>query len=391
MGTELRAAWLFALIMPATGCGNREPLELPCPAHGCVQRAISDRFAAFRLLDLDLLFVVDDTPSIKSSLPTLASAFQTMARQLEAWRPGGLPPIHVAFVPASVAADAARTCVPSPGRARDCDVTGPNQFLATLSCGADPNFSRPFTDTFSCMADLGSDACGALEPLEAMRLALGVNASKQGLAGFLRPDTPLMVVLISGQDDSSVRAGASVPVPEFVAFLKSLKADPGKILVAAVGPPTDCPDAGAAPPRAPRLKAFVDAFGSTGVFGPLCGTPSQVVFSRLFEEISRHIGDLCVAGVRDMDPTEPGVQADCVVKDQSGQADQPLPAPMSLPSCDGAGPPCWRLAPADSSCPIGHLVLSIDRGGNWCAQNAFDMGVTCLGCAESDDPACAGH
>jgi len=57
----------------------------------------------------------------------------------------------------------------------------------------------PLADTFSCIAQLGTQGCGFETPLESMRLALNGTTN----AGFLRQDAFLAVIFITDEDDCS--------------------------------------------------------------------------------------------------------------------------------------------------------------------------------------------
>lgn len=54
---------------------------------------------------------------------------------------------------------------------------------------------------FSCMAQLGINGCGFEQPLESMRLALDPNTAAN--SGFIRPDAFLAIIIISDEDDCS--------------------------------------------------------------------------------------------------------------------------------------------------------------------------------------------
>jgi len=89
---------------------------------------------------LDLLVVVDDTPAIAAVAPGNPAKFARYPDVIARFRPGGPPPIHVAFISGTAPSAG---CTPPPNRAASCGVAAPDQFLATGFCGFDPDFTGP--------------------------------------------------------------------------------------------------------------------------------------------------------------------------------------------------------------------------------------------------------
>ena len=240
-----------------------------------------------------------------------------------------------------------------------------------------PNFVGTFDEVVSCLGDLGSGSCGTFQPLEVVRRALDPS---DALAGFSRPSADLVVIVIGATDDASTHDGGPALVTDFVAFLKGLKGGRGPELVFVVGPPAGCAG-GAAPASAPRLHELADAFGWRGVYSALCAEHPLASLSLGSESVD----PACLAPVVDTDLETPGLQADCVVEDETWDATGPHR--MTLPACEHAAAPCWRLTSSPQTCPTGEL-LEVDRGPGYCGQDGFDIQVTCLGCAKPGDPGC---
>jgi hypothetical protein len=297
--------------------------------------------------DLDLLLVIDDTDAIAPWADNLRAGYPAMAHLLETL-PQGAPDMHVGFVRAS-------RCAPQT-RARDCGVAPPEAFLRNERCGAISNFAASFADSFTCMADLGTQACASAQPLQAMRDVLA-RPPPAGWEGFLRPDATLQIVIIAGRDDAS---GAS-PL-ELAAFVKALKPDPVGILVSVIGP------AGA-----PRLTELAQQFGANGLLTELSGSPAAAL-SPLTQNISVIIEPGCIAGILDVDPAASGLQADCTFLDTVVAGDGTLTT-TSLPACDTALPPCWRMTEwGNGTC----AVPDVDRGADWCPSITTRTRVECL-------------
>src|SRR5262249_23615886 len=138
----------------------------------------------------------------------------------------------------------------------------------------------------------------------------------------------------------------------------------------------------------------VQSFAPNGAYLPLCNDRS---LSAWFTELLRPHGDYgapCLAGVRDTDPTTPGLQPDCVVEDhQYMDVDGGVgytKVDTVVPACDKSAPPCWRLESNKAKCPRGEVELVFDRGPDWCPADDLNSSITCLSCLHADDPACNG-
>jgi hypothetical protein len=310
------------------------------------QRTITKTFQQTLDRDLDMLFVIDDTDAIGRWVDNLRTGYPAMAHLLQTL-PDGAPDVHVGFVRASRCA--------TQTRARDCGVRAPYPFLLNELCGATSNFAGSFADTFTCMADFGTQACATAQPFQAVR---DVFAQPPPAAwdGFLRPDATLQIVIIAGRDDAS-----DMNPLQLAALVKALKADPARILVAVIGP------AGA-----PRLIELVQQFGGNGLITELAGDPT-VVLHPLTRSICRFGGPACFAGVLDVDPLTPGVQGDCTFVDTVTR--DGTQTTRVLPACDTATPPCWRLIEWDNG---GCVVPDIDRGADWCPAARTTTRVECL-------------
>jgi hypothetical protein len=346
----------------AGGCG-----ELPCGSERVRSWTTQTTFQG----ELDVLFVLDDTPAIAPHLETLRASLPLFARTFERI-PRGTPSLHVRFVPAALP-DAG--CDAPGSRAAACGLDG--ESLQTDLCGARPNVSGSLADAFACLGELGATACGPARPLEAMRRALADGAA------FLRDDAYLVVMIVAGADDASTTGGAPAPIEGYVDSLRALKPDPtNQILVSIIGPDGDGDGCASGDPgaAAPRLSAFVRAFGRTGLFQTLCSADWSAALAPVVEETTTSTEPTCLAGLQDLDPAEAGLQADCVVEDGL--------APRPIPRCDDGPPPCWRME-ASPVCPGGWHV-TIDRGADWCPLAPTRTTYTCLGCLRPNDPACAG-
>jgi hypothetical protein len=167
----------------------------------------------------DVLLVIDNSSSgapaqatLKASLP----AFMNVLKGL----PGGLLDLHIGVVTSDMGAGDGSSIL---GCSREGD-NGLFQYKSTGGCsatgldasatfisdtgGAAPttNFgSNDITSVLQCLVMVGGAGCGFVQPLGAAARAVGADGylPPPGDQGFLRPDAPLAVILVSSQDDCS--------------------------------------------------------------------------------------------------------------------------------------------------------------------------------------------
>jgi len=357
----------LAVAILAAGCGDSlQPIL--CDGGPCgTQLSWKKYYQTATNRKVDILFVVDDTSAIASHAADLATGFAKLADAAN--QPGRPTSTHTGFIRAG-------RCDAST-RASACDVTAPEQFLRHEWCGTVTNSGGPFTSTFGCLADLGADDCGPVQPLSAAVTMLS-GPPPAGWEGFLRPEAYLVVVVVAAADDASGPSGSPTPVLDMVASLKALKPDPSQVGVSVIGP-AEC---GASVQPYPRLTEFANQFGANGLLIGLCSDALSKALDRVLEYTTDSLQPPCVQ-VRDTDPTQPGLQASCsvvdYVTDQSGNESAAV-----ISSCDVSAPPCWSLTP-NGTCSR----FWIDRGPDFCDEASTRGTVECVGCAEPNDPACA--
>jgi hypothetical protein len=237
--------WVFALPLLLWACSSKAPKPGPkfIGEETDFQVLISPERA------VDILFMVDNSPSMDPKQRALAANFPKMISVLQSL-PGGLPDVHIGVVSsnmgagngamggncgnglgdmgllwgndsvntiASVAANGSYFANPDPSNpppaliAPGCglydgqrwieDIQNPNQ--AGRIQNYDPTLQ--LADVFSCLAKaVGVGGCGEEHQLQATRVALipqaGINDANNG---FLRPNAYLAIVLVTDEDDCS--------------------------------------------------------------------------------------------------------------------------------------------------------------------------------------------
>jgi hypothetical protein len=171
--------------------------------------------------NVDLLFMVDDSSSMRLSQTNLLNNFPTFMTALQS-APQGLPNIHVAVVSSDMGAgygDIAG-CTASGGQSNPGGDRGVFQYTARGTCtatnlqpgatfisnvGGQANYTGNLADVFTCIAALGENGCGFEHQFGSVLRALGADGMPppQENQGFLRPEAYLVVVFITNEDDCS--------------------------------------------------------------------------------------------------------------------------------------------------------------------------------------------
>ena len=162
--------------------------------------------------DVDILFVVDNSGSMREEQSSLAENFPEFIKVLQTIE-GGLPNVHIGVISTDVGAGrfSIATCRPNGDNGNlqanaadtDCNTPGPEPFLvdvADTDGNRVTNYEGDLAESFSCIAKLGTEGCGFEQPLEAVRRALENNPAN---AGFIRPNAYLAIVFITDEDDCS--------------------------------------------------------------------------------------------------------------------------------------------------------------------------------------------
>ncbi len=164
--------------------------------------------------NLDILFVIDNSGSMREEQASLVANFNRFINVLSNIE-GGLPNVHIGVVSTDIGAgpygimgctgNGDNGILQNAPVGGACNTPGPELYISDIGdedgLNRQTNYTGALSDTFSCIAELGTAGCGFEQPLEAMRRAL--NGSNVQNNGFLRPDAFLAVIIISDEDDCS--------------------------------------------------------------------------------------------------------------------------------------------------------------------------------------------
>ncbi len=171
--------------------------------------------------DIDILFVIDDSPSMADKQTNLKNNFPNFINVLNTIE-GGLPNVHLGVVTSDLGTSGAdgMTAPAIPGQTGGCSSTGKNGALQTFTAGATvtgkfisdvasatpgmrtTNYTGSLATAFSSIASAGAAGCGFEQHIEAAKRAL--QPSNAANAGFLRPSAYLAIIFLADEDDCSM-------------------------------------------------------------------------------------------------------------------------------------------------------------------------------------------
>jgi hypothetical protein len=192
---------------------------------------------------LDILFVIDNSPSMDPKQRALAAGFPMLMTALQSSLPTGPPDLHIGVISSDMGAgagEAGGNCSvvlgnqailwgndPSANPSSERNKYATVQNLATAAgnagCGMNSgarwiedlqdgtgggrskNYVGNLQEVFSCLASaVGTGGCGYEHTLQSLRVALKPQQDvNQQNVGFLRRDAALAIVIISDEDDCS--------------------------------------------------------------------------------------------------------------------------------------------------------------------------------------------
>jgi hypothetical protein len=198
------------LIGGSIGCGTSDPPPDDDRVDVLTIKAVQNP-------DLDILFVIDDSPTMADKQHAFTAAFPALLAQLSSL-PGGAPNLHIGVATSDMGTSGSAVTTPGPAIGQvgngGCSFFGKRGELQLGGAPISP-ISRPFievarngttnvtgtiADAFTQMASVGAGGCGFEQTLAAMRAAF----EHPGNSGFLRDTANLAVVLLTDEDDCSL-------------------------------------------------------------------------------------------------------------------------------------------------------------------------------------------
>ncbi len=217
-------AWLVSwLVLMVTGCPDRSIDKI-----GPIQNGVAIKKIPISA-DIDILFVIDNSTSTLDKQTVFSQNFPRFVQALDAF-PMGRPNLHIGVVNTTVD-------IATPGYANGnvgCPTPDPRdngllqntpkvagcvppngQFISDLKNPDGTrtmNYTGTLEQTLSCIALIGAEGCGFEAQLEAMKRAL--DGSRPENAGFIRNGAYLGVIILTDEDDASVKNNAVFSLPD---------------------------------------------------------------------------------------------------------------------------------------------------------------------------------
>jgi hypothetical protein len=194
---------------------NSTPLQKPDPLP---EQQNDQYYDVNPVRDVDILFMVDNSPSMKEEQEKVRRNFPVFMEALKKI-PGGLPNVHIGVVTSDLGAGSkplSNGGCPRPGGDRgifqtkaNCGLDPNSLFISSFNNQTMNNFQGAIETVFSCMADVGVVGCGYEHQLQATRVALYETVTKEN-AGFLREDAFLAIILLTDEDDCSAETNSDL-------------------------------------------------------------------------------------------------------------------------------------------------------------------------------------
>ena len=212
--------WAFlaagAPVLWACGASPLQPLRA-CPT-ATLQTTITQKINN----EMDLLFMIDDSPSMATMQQKLLAQLPTFMQGLQNL-PMGIPSLHVAVVSSDMGAhsDSDIGCTElgdngafhyaPEGVCTDTTLTAGSTYISETDGLA--NFTDPIATVFQCIALLGDRGCGFGHQLASIDRALGADGNgppPAATGAFLRPEAYLDIVLLTNEDDASAPENTTI-------------------------------------------------------------------------------------------------------------------------------------------------------------------------------------
>ena len=209
-------------------CAAVIPFLWACNSHALVappsepRQTRQDRFKQSINRDLDILFMIDNSNSMKLLQTKMIAQFPAFMNKLKNL-PTGQPNLHVAVITSSLGAGmfsnvrgceensvsgnqggkfqhpSSCTALPA-GQTYLSSIKGPNGGALVTNFG-----DNDIADVFSCIANVGDAGCGFEHQFGSTMVALqkASTANDPDNGGFLRPGAYLAIVMLTNEDDCS--------------------------------------------------------------------------------------------------------------------------------------------------------------------------------------------
>ena len=237
---------------------------------------------------MDIVFVVDDSGSMKEEQQNLAANFPKFVSKIDSFKTKSGAKLDWRLAVTTTATNIKYNIkVPFAGTMPMSEKGDDGAFRMSSECGttkrwvekADANAAAEF----QCLAQAGTEGSSIEMPLYATKLALNDRVADGTNAGFLRDDALLALIVLTDEDDCSredqnftivndvcATMEGLKPVAEYKQMLDTVAKGEGRWATAVIAGPTACESSFGKAVEATRLKEFVSLAGKNGTFSSIC-------------------------------------------------------------------------------------------------------------------------
>ena len=283
--------WVTLCLVAAAGCeGRATALRVTTRDAAPDGPRVTTYFVELNpFRQLDLVFMIDNSPSMAPKQAKLRANFPRLIAALENPIDGGLPDLRVAIIDSDLGTNGAYangSCGPkSPATgtgllgdmgkfqmigAQACGVTAGDALWLEYAQGRPVNFTGDITAVFACLAgNLGTLGCGEEHQLQAFEFALAAkNVGNEEQQKMLRPNANLGLVFLSDEDDCS-----AAPNDGMFGDKTELRGESASLRCVTRSSTCDGRNLATSPPGYPTGAAFAAPFASCEARTDACPNP----------------------------------------------------------------------------------------------------------------------
>ncbi len=280
-----------SILVTACGSASRSGWDEGAAGSGSITGNGVETQATDECQKMDIVFVVDDSGSMKEEQANLAANFPRVVDLLDSFRTKGGAQLDWRAAVTTTGRTITYTEPPLPSipgfppLPAIPPTTEPGDDGAFRSaCGGTQRWvergETGAASRVSCLAEVGTSGPSVEMPLESLSLALTARVADGTNQGFRRDDALLAVVVLTDEDDCSRKddnfeldgdevCSHAVPVHEYARMLDEIQGQ-GRWATAVIAGETSCTSSFGNAAAATRLREFVSLAGENGTFSSIC-------------------------------------------------------------------------------------------------------------------------
>jgi hypothetical protein len=239
---------------------------------------------------LDLVFMIDNSPSMAPKQAKLKEQFPKLIDALRDPFDGSLPDLRLAIIDSDLGTGGAYssgTCGPNDSNGQSlfgdlgkfkmidgeaCGITDANALWLEAGSSGMPNFLGDIGDVFACLAsNLGTLGCGEEHSLQTFEFALAASGiGNEAQQQMLRSAAYLGMVLLTDEDDCSAATNDGM-----FGDLTELRGESASLRCATRAHACDGHNLADAPPGYPTTEAFSAPFATCSARTDACPNPTD--------------------------------------------------------------------------------------------------------------------